>query len=1080
MALSSSTDLDLIFRKNSRLSLRQHAIGVAPALLVLALVAGLSTGSSQAIAETSQSEAEQELKFNRDIRPILSENCFQCHGPDDDNRSAGLRLDDRDAAIEAGAILEGDPEYSEMIARVTSDDPDVLMPPPWSKKTLTAQQKKILTAWIAQGAEYQPHWSLVAPDRETIKASDAPREPAAAIDHFIQARLKTEGLKPSPQADRAVLLRRVTFDLTGLPPTLEELDSFIADDSPDAYERVVDRLLASPRYGERMASEWLDVARYSDTYGYQVDRDRFVWPWRDWVIRSFNNNLPYDQFVTQQVAGDLLPDATREQQLATTFCRLHPQECEGGSVPEEFRQKHISDRTETFSTAFLGLTMECSRCHDHKFDPIKQKDYYQLNAFFANIDEAGLYSFFTPNSVPTPALPLPTEAQERQLAETAQQVHAAEQRLAAVRKSEQAAFEVWLDQLAITAEKVQPEGNESVEGLPGIPGLVKKLDFEQQVKLPNQQVAGKVGRGAKLTGDDGIEVDAGKFTRAQPFSVATWVNTPDVKDRAVIFHHSRAWTDSASRGYELLIKDGKLRASLIHFWPGNAISVRTKEALPTGQWHHVTMTYDGSSRADGIAIYVDGQQADCEIVKDNLTKKITDSNQNSITIGQRFRDRGFKGGSVDEFHVFERQLTQAEISQLIDGKALTESLASRSPNLSEPQKALLLDYYLSSSSRTYQQALEDLQKARTEHYKVADSVAEIMAMQELSQPRKTFVLNRGEYAEPKDEVFPSTPGALPELEQSHPQNRLGLARWLFSPNHPLTARVAVNRYWQMIFGLGLVRTTEDFGSQGSLPSHPDLLDWLAVDFADGADESGGWNVKRLIKAMVMSSTYRQTSDSSAELLKNDPENILLARGPLVPLAAEMVRDSALVTSGLLDETMGGAPAKPYEVALSFKPVKRDKGSGLYRRSVYTYWQRTSPAPVLMLMDASARDVCRVRRERTASPLQAIALMNGTQFVEAARVLAEKLVAKHGEKTDALVQELYRLQTGLKPTENQLLILKQLFEKQQKLYAAHPERADELIAVGDKPAVEGLSKSDVAAATITTQAVMNLDACVMKR
>ena len=540
------------------------------------------------------------IRFNRDIRPILSENCFHCHGPDEAARQADLRLDQEEAAKEY-AIAPGDADASELYTRIIAEDSDTVMPPPDSERSLTKDQKKLIAAWINQGASYEGHWSFVPPIKPFPPLVRDDGRVVNAIDRFVMARLDSEGFLPAAPANRETLIRRVTFDLTGLPPTLAEIDAYVDDDSPDAYERLVDELLQRQQFGERMAADWLDAARYSDTYGYQVDRDRFVWPWRDWVIDAFNQNLPYDQFITQQLAGDLLPQAatdheTRNQILATTFNRLHPQKVEGGSVPEEFRIEYIADRTQTFGTALMGLTLECCRCHSHKYDPIRHDEYYQLSAFFDNIDEAGLYSYFTP-AVPTPTLTLPTPRQDAELKRLRRQVESAEKAYAE----------------AIQFQKNTPSNFISHEIETFEP--INSLNFEIDIKSPNKSVPGVVGHAVRLTGDDAITTDRGNFDRWQEFSASLWIKTPDVKDRAVILHRSRAWTDAASRGYELLLENGRLSWSLIHFWPGNAISIHTREPIPVDRWIHVVVSYDGSSRADGLRISLDGQRADVAAVR---------------------------------------------------------------------------------------------------------------------------------------------------------------------------------------------------------------------------------------------------------------------------------------------------------------------------------------------------------------------------------------------------------------------------------------------------------------------------------
>ncbi len=1014
------------------------------AFRLVSLLIALSIGSSAG--------AEESLSFNRDIRPILSDKCFICHGPDSGNRQADLRLDVEDAAKDY-AVVPGSPDDSELMIRVTSEDPDERMPPADSNLSLSAGEIETLRRWIEQGANWNSHWAFVVPDETPVPEVADKHWPVNEIDHFILARLQHEQIQPSPPAARERLIRRVTFDLSGLPPTLAEIDTFLEDRSDDAYEKLVDRLLESPRFGEQMAAGWLDVARYSDTYGYQVDRDRFVWPWRDWVIGAFNDNMPYDQFITEQLAGDLLPQATDDQILATTFNRLHPQKVEGGSVPEEFRVEYVADRTQTFATAFLGVTLECARCHDHKYDPILQKEYYQISAFFDNIDEAGLYSFFT-DSVPTPTLLMTDDTTEVKIAELDEHIA---QRLLAIE--------------ALKAEK----SSSGMLPVKEIAGRIAHLDFEDLAAGPNKSVAGNGGKAGKWTGDDGIDTKVGNFHRSQPFSVAMWMNTPDEKQRAVIFHRSRAWTDAASRGYQLLIEDGRLSASLIHFWPGNAIRVRTSDKIAVDRWLHVAITYDGSSRAAGLKIFVNGVEADCVVVRDNLSKNITGGGGDTITIGERFRDRGFSAGLVDEFQVFERRLTSAEVAQLHDGESLSILLAAGEGQLTAEQGDSLREYYLATADADYRAQLAELQKSREERCKLADGIAEIMVMRETAEPHPTYLLRRGAYDDRGEPASPETPSALPPFPSDQPRNRLGLARWLTSADHPLTARVAVNRLWQAVFGRGLVRTPEDFGSQGSPPTHPELLDWLARDLADN-----DWNVKRLIKQMVMSATYRQSSTVSASMLASDPENLLLARAPSYRLSAEMLRDNALAVSDLLVDRIGGAPARPYELEVSFKPVDRQKGEGLYRRSLYTYWKRTAPAPAMMTLDASKRDVCRMRRERTTSPLQAFVLMNGPQFVEAARVLAQTLIEEHGDATDEIVAEMFSRMTSRRPTDAEQAVLTELYHKQLTYFQTDPKRAEQYLSTGDSPGNKELAPARLAAVTAVANTLLNFDESVMKR
>ena len=973
-----------------------------------------------------------------------------------------LRLDLEDGVRET-AIVPGKPSESELLQRVLSDDADQVMPPADSTLSLTDKQKAVLKQWIEEGAIWEKHWAFVPPqavDPPNVQLTDWPRN---AIDHFVLRQLEERSITPSTDAAKATLFRRVSFDLTGLPPTLEELDAFLADDSPDAWERTIDRLLQSPHYGERMASDWLDVARYSDTFGYQVDRDRHVWPWRDWVIRSFNDNMPYDQFVTRQLAGDLLPNPTHDDMLATTFNRLHPQKVEGGSIPEEFRIEYVADRTQTFATAFLGLTMECCRCHDHKYDPVSQREYYRLSAFFDNIDESGLYSFWT-QSTPSPTMLLPDDSTKTQLDALKTKIAAAEEGLSHVVRLQASAFESWL-----SGERAALADDKSAM----LPDLRLHLDFGEVPTGDNRHVDGVTGKAVRFSGDDAVTTKLDSFTRDKPFTVALWLNVPDVRDRAVIWHYSLGYTDAASRGCQLVIEGGHLNAALIHYWPGNAISIRTADRLSVDTWTHVAVRYDGSSRAAGLTILVDGQSVATEVVRDNLFKEIT-ADKHHLEIGQRNRDRGFTGGQVDELDVFDRAVSDIEIGQLVDQSRLQAALKTPVDALTDEQTSQLLDYYMSAVSPTHRDARSALQTARESHSKLINGVQEIMIMRETETPRKTYLLNRGAYDARADVVQPDTPSTLSAFPADVPKNRLGLAQWLTADDHPLAARVAVNHYWQMMFGWGLVRSPEDFGSQGRPATHPQLLDWLAVNFMQH-----DWDVRHLLKQMAMSATYRQTSETSAALAVADPRNELLARFSSYRLPAEMLRDNALSVSGLLIDRQGGPPAKPYEVAVSFKPVKRDKGDGLYRRSVYTYWKRTGPAPVMMVLDAAKRDVCRVARERTASPLEAFVLMNGPQYVEASRALAERLLTKHSTP-DASLVDLFRTLTSRIPTKNERAVMQSLLKEQQAYFADDRERAANYLEVGERAVSESLDSVALASLTAVTNALFNYDECLTKR
>jgi hypothetical protein len=1025
--------------------------------------------------------AQKKVDFNFEVRPILSDKCFKCHGPDPRNRKAGLRLDTKEGAFgttESGsrAIVPGDLEESELINRITAVDKAERMPPESLGRTLSASEIELLKRWVKEGATWQAHWSFLTPVAAVPPQVIDRAWPRNAIDYFVLARLEAGRLSPANEAAKETLIRRLSFDLTGLPPTIAEVDAFLADQSPFAYDRVVDRLLDSPRFGERMAIDWLDLARYADTYGYQADVYRAMWPWRNWVVQALNRNLPYDQFVTWQLAGDLMPQPTKSHVLATAFNRHHRQTNEGGSIEEEFRVEYVADRTNTFATAFLGLTLECARCHSHKYDPITQTEYYQLFSFFNSIDESGLYSHFT-NAVPTPTLLLTAADVERSIAQLDRKIESAEADLERLAERRRPAFEAWL---------ASSGGELSVSGLIGDFPL-ESIDSGQvanraQTRRPGhasegpEVVEGRVGKALRFSGENNVTLTLGNFDRFEPFSLALWVKVPDLKDRAVILHRSMSWTDAGSRGYQLLIEDGKLSVGLIHFWPGNAIGIKAGEPLALNRWTHVAIAYDGSSRASGLALYVDGRRAPTEVVRNHLTKTITGGGNDQITIGQRFRDRGFKNGLVDEIKVFDRALTVLEVVRACDGAVITKP-ANR-VKLTASERRDFFAYYLSAVDGEYQKQLAALKNLRKQQAAIVDQVAEIMVMKELPKERPTYLLKRGSYEAPADRVERGTPASLPPFGAGRPRNRLGLAQWLTDPDHPLTARVAVNRWWQAIFGRGLVSTPEDFGSQGQLPSHPELLDWLARSLIDG-----GWDVKRLLRLIVTSATYRQRSGASTELVSKDSENILLARGPRFRLPAEMLRDNALAASGLLVERIGGPPVKPYQPAglweeKSGLAYERDRGAGSHRRSLYTFWKRTSPPPSMLTFDATTREFCAVKRQTTATPLQALVLLNDPQYVEAARALAQRAFREGGTSLASRITFAFRSLTGRHPNTREIATLEALFHEQVDEFRTGRSDAKKLLAIGDAPGDSAVEPAECAAMTVLVQALLNFQDAVI--
>lgn len=1020
--------------------------------------------------------------FSFEVRPLLADRCFSCHGPDEKSRKAGLRLDTFAGATAAGArsgrraIVPGDPAKSELWRRVTSSDRAEVMPPPASHLTLDDAEKDLLRRWIEGGAEYRPHWAFT-PIRDTSVPTGAAGK-AHPIDALVLARLRREGLDLAPEAPRERLIRRLSLDLTGLPPAAAEIDAFVADGSPDAYGRLVDRLLASPAYGERRANEWLDLARYADTYGYQNDVERDASAWRDWVIRAFNGNLPYDQFLTWQLAGDRLPSPTRDQILATAFNRLHRQTNEGGSIDEEFRTEYAADRVHTAGTAFLGLTMECARCHDHKFDPITQRDYYRMFAFFNSIDESGLYSHFT-MATPSPSLLLyPPGAEERHGALRAE-IARAEGALEAERRRARGRFAAWRGANAGSVPAPKPLASFPLDAADGktTPEADGLFPAARLIDGP-APVPGKVGQALRFSGDNSLAFTncLAAFDRDAPFSFGLWLRPAEAQPRAVIFHRSRAWTDAGSRGYEMVLEDMRPTFGLIHFWPGNALVVRAREPLPVGRWTHLAITYDGSSRASGVTLYRDGRPAATETVRDNLFKgtlyreawKDLEADQVALALAGRFRDSGFKGGEIDEFMVFDHRLTAAEVAALAGVGAA-------------PGEEAMFEWFAERVDPGCRERAASLRRLRGEENRLIDDVPEIMVMQELPERRAAHVLARGAYDAPGERVEPGTPEAIFPFPPDLPRDRLGLARWMTDPKNPLVSRVAVNRAWRTHFGRGLVATAEDFGSQGQLPSHPELLDWLAAQFI-----RGGWDVKALHRLIVTSATYRQSSEAPPGLLARDPENRLLARGPKHRLDAEQIRDAALAASGLLNRRIGGPSARPYqpeglwEESGTGKTYAQDTGDLLYRRSLYTFWKRTAPPPSMLTFDATSREVCVARRETTATPLQALVLLNDPQFVEAARVLAETLLRDAGDSADPPLESAMRRTLGRAPSPREREILGRLHEEQLRAFSADPEAARRLIRVGARPPDPTIPPDRLAAATVLASALLNHDEFVMKR
>jgi hypothetical protein len=1019
------------------------------------------------------------VDFNRQVKPILSDKCFNCHGPDEGSRKAGLRFDLRESALQpaksgAIAIVPGSPERSELILRIT--DVHDAMPPADSGKTLQPHEIDVLREWIREGAGYAPHWSFVAPVAAPLPDVPATFQPRNAIDNFVFAGLARAGLRPALPADKATLLRRVSFDLTGLPPTLAELDGFLADASPDAFERVVDRLLESPAFGERMAVDWLDAARYADSNGFFRDNTRQIWPWRDWVIQAFNRNQPFDRFTIEQLAGDLLPDATPDQRIATGFNRNHMVSGETGIIDEEYRVDYVADRLETTATTFLGLTVGCARCHDHKYDPISQKDYFQLFAFFNNTVERGMVA---PDD-PPPVMDVATPEQRAELERLTAERRAAEKRFDAVTASLAPLVEAWSGEAR--RELAAPESD-----------LLAFLDFEERggavaaitAKLPAAEEKGSVyhepaliGTGAGFDGMQHLELPSDlPLTADRSWSVGVWVKATGNLNCVL----SKIEPAGDRRGFELIWQKGQLHVNLVDRWVVSAIEVSTKEAVKRADWSHVVVTYDGSRRARGVRVFVDGREMPLSVGRDSLRGSIT--NREPLRIGRRDSGLGFYG-QLDEVRLLSRVVATEEVRSWYWAERLHGVLASATEKRDARQRKLLIDCYVERHGDDASRAASarvNATRSAEERYRA--NLPKTLVMQEGATPRATHVLKRGQYDAPGEPVSPGVPAALPALRPESPRNRLGLAQWIASADNPLTARVAVNRLWQQCFGEGLVATPNDFGAQGGRPSHPELLDWLAVEFV-----RSGWDVKRLLRLIVTSATYRQASVPGRELLERDPENGLLARGPRFRLAGEMVRDQALVASELLVRKLGGPPVKPYQPpglweAVSYNgelTYEADRGEGLWRRSLYTYWKRTSPPPGVQVLDGPTRETCVVRRPRTNTPLQALLLLNDDGFVEAARVLAALVLERPDASRAQRLDELFRRVTARFPEPAERSALERLLEKQQTRFAREPDAAMQLVGIGQASRGRDREPAELAAWTVVAQAVLNLDEAVMRR
>ena len=1063
----------------------------AAAVTLCAVMSSCNSTTLPEAVSTLYDQLPEVVDFNRDVKPILSDKCFSCHGPDEAAVKAGLQLNLPESAFgelkdSRGkyAIVPGDWTSSELARRILSEDPEYQMPQPESNLVLTDREKAVLIKWIDQGAEYKKHWAFLPLTRVS---PPEPKENASvnnAIDRFIQDRLVTENMNWSSGADREILLRRLSLDITGLQPTIEEVNSFVNDNSPDAYEKQVDRLLASEAYGEQRTLEWMDLARYADTHGYSVDRYRDMSPWRDWVIESFNRNLPYDSFITYQLAGDLIKNPTREMRLATAFNRLHPQNMEGGIVNEEFLVEYAVDRTNTVSQAVLGLTTACARCHDHKYDPISQKEFYQLTAFFNNIRESGQISWN--NATPVPTMLLSDEEEDSMMEYIDRPIHDEERKLSRLEDSfVDTGFENWLQ----NGKKSAVENRE-------IPGLQSHFSFdgdvvdildrdnkgilkrESLIKDDLDRVEGKYGEAIRFDGDSWLVLEkAGIFSRYEPFSVSLWAHIPsDLKD-GNIFHKGDGAILYNWRGYHLRIRGDNLELMMAHTAPGNAIIKSTISAFPRDTWINIIWTYDGSSSAKGLKLFIDGIEQETVAEVDNLYKDILFGRQFEppLQLGARWRGKGIKGAVLDEVKVFNREISPLETIILAGNNELLLRLSTSGQVLQPGDSMVLLSHFLQQQPAIRRQK-NRLKGSRKKLAKYVEPIREISVMEEVPDERKTYLLERGVYTERKEEVLPGTPVEIFPMSADVRKDRLGLAKWIFDPDNPLTARVAVNRYWQYYFGTGLVETSEDFGNQGELPSHPELLDWLANYLIESE-----WDLKALQKLIVMSYTYKQSSVATNEALMKDPENRFLARGPSKRLTGEMLRDNVLLAGNLLSNRIGGPAVYPYQPEglwrMNGGSYKEGNGEALYRRSMYTIWKRSVPHPTIATFDTPSRSVCASRRPETNTPLQALVLLNDPIFIEASRAIGMEMAAF--KDTEQAVENAFRKLTGrtIGPGERDVLLAQ--FRDELEIFEGDIQKAQGWITTG-KSTYPGRNVAKVAAYSVVASTIINSDPFITKR
>jgi mono/diheme cytochrome c family protein len=1028
------------------------------------------------------------LRYNRDVRPILAENCFACHGPDSAARKADLRLDKFAAATAvkdgSAAIVPGKPDASEMVQRITGKGP--MMPPPAGHKSLTTAQIAVLKRWIADGALYEQHWAYTAPVRAPLPAVKDAAWVRNPIDRFILAKLEKSGLKPAPEADRRTLARRVSLDLTGLPPDPADVEQFVNDKSPKAYEKLVDKFLAMPQWGEHRAKYWLDAARYADTNGIHIDNYREIWAYRDWVIKAFNKNMPFDQFTIEQLAGDLLPSPTLDQRIATGFNRCNITTNEGGAITEEYAVLYARDRTETTSAVFLGSTLNCTVCHDHKFDPFTQKDFYSMSALFNNTTQP----IMDGNISNTPPVMLVPREEDRPRFDAVTTELATAQKEAEARKAvAKADFEGWLgkadaqtfaadvptDGLRFNAALAEGQGRSVLAHLDG-----KELQLTAAAD-PKWDAGNVAAKAFQRQPNTGLEVPgAGDFEKDQTFSYAAWVKVPNGNANGAIMARMDDLHDF--RGWDMWLQGSRIATHIINKWPTDALKVVSRNPLSPNVWHHVCIAYSGGAKPDSVHIYIDGMAQDTDI--ENNTLKGSIRTDVPFKIGQRHSTSGVDGVSLQDVRLYGRLLTADEAARLGRAGRAGYLVSRGTAHLTAPEKDELFAGWLTSKDETYRTLSGKVAALDSEQKAIKARGTEAHVMQERTEEAQAYILARGDYDKRRDKVKPDTPAVFPPMPADYPRNRLGFAKWLVRPEHPLTARVTVNRFWQELFGTGLVQTSSDFGVNGEIPTHPELLDWMAVEFRES-----GWDIKKFYKLMVMSATYRQSGVVAPEKMLRDPKNRLMSRGPRFRMDAEMIRDYALAASGLLVRKVGGPSVKPYQpdgvweaVAMNESNThfyKRDMGDSLYRRSLYTFWKRSAPPASLDIFNAPSRESCTVRRDRTDTPLQALVTLNDVQYVEAARMLAQRALKEGGATPKAEFDFLAQHLLARPFRAEELPVVQKSLTELQKFYAANPKDAQQLLLVGDSKADPNLKPERLAAWTMLVNQLMNLDEVLTK-